>query len=103
MTSVYLYGLTVLGLLFAVLALLYISRVKSLFAAVSRLERPWLLLEIGVILLLASFVSAAISNAVSSTSNLLRPLGNLLLVITSFFILYAMVTMKRVWTISDSD
>jgi protein-S-isoprenylcysteine O-methyltransferase Ste14 len=103
MTSIYLYGLTALGLIFPVLALLYISQVRSIFAAVPKLERPWLLLEIGVILLLASLVTAAISNTLSSASNVLRPLGNLLLVLTSFFILYAMITMKRVWTISESD
>jgi protein-S-isoprenylcysteine O-methyltransferase Ste14 len=33
----------------------------------------------------------------------LGPVGNVLLVLSAFFILWAMVTMKRVWTISESD
>jgi len=101
--SAYLYGLVTLGLLILILTLFYISRVRGLFAAVPRLERPWLLFEAGVILLFASLLVAAISDSFGLTSGLLGPVGNVLLVLTAFFILWAMVTMKRVWTISESD
>jgi hypothetical protein len=101
--SAYLYGLVTLGLLILILTLFYISRVRGLFAAVPRLERPWLLFEAGVILLFASLLVAAISDSFGLNSGLLGPVGNVLLVLTAFFILWAMVTMKRVWTISESD
>jgi len=103
MISAYLYGVIAIGLLIPVFTLFYISRVRSLFAAVPRLERPWLLLEAGVVLLFASLLSTAISDSLTPTSSLLRPLGNVLLVLTAFFILYAMVTMKQAWTISEND
>jgi protein-S-isoprenylcysteine O-methyltransferase Ste14 len=103
MISAYLYGVIAIGLLIPVFTLFYISRVRSLFAAVPRLERPWLLLEVGVVLLFASLLATATSDSLAYTSSLLRPLGNVLLVLTAFFILYAMVTMKRAWTISESD
>ena len=103
MISAYLYGLVTLGLLILILTLFYISRVRSLFSGVPRLERPWLLFEAGVILLFASLLVAAIGDSFGLNSDLLEPVGDLLLVLTAFFILLAMVTMKRVWTISESD
>ena len=103
MISAYLYGVIAIGLLIPIFTLFYISRVRSLFAAVPRLERPWLLLEVGVVLLFASLLATATSDSLTYTSSLLRPLGNVLLVLTAFFILYAMVTMKRAWTISEND
>lgn len=102
MISMYLYGLIALGLVLPVLTLFYIARVKSLFAAVPRLERPWLLLEAGVGLLFASLLTTAISDGFGFAS-LFRPIGNTLLVLAAFSILCAMVMMKRVWTISESD
>jgi len=103
MIGVYFYWLIGLGLLFPIATLFYISRIKNVFSAVSRLERPWLLLEVGVALLLASLLATAIGDGLGLAYSLLRPAGNLLLVLAAFFILWAMVTMKRVWTISESD
>jgi hypothetical protein len=103
MISVYLYWLIGLGLLFPILTLFYINRIKSVFSHVSRLERPWVLLEVGVALLFASLLTTATSDGLGLANGLLRPAGNLLLILAAFFILWAMVTMKRVWTISESD
>jgi hypothetical protein len=99
----YVYGLVIVGLLTLVLTLFYTSRVRSLFSGVPRLERPWLLFEAGVILLFASLLVAAIEDSFGLNSDVLGLLGDLLLALTAFFILWAMVTMKRVWTISESD
>jgi hypothetical protein len=101
--TTYLYGLVATGLLTLILTLFYTSRVRSLFSGVPRLERPWLLFEAGVILLFASLLAAAIGDSFGLNSDLLEPVGDLLLVLAAFFILLAMVTMKRVWTISESD
>ena len=103
MISAYLYGVIAIGLIIPFFTLHYISRVRSLFSGVPRLDRPWLLLEVGVVLLLASLLVTAISDSLAHASSLLRPLGNLLLVLTAFFVLYAMATMKRAWTISETD
>ncbi len=103
MISLYLYWLIGLGLLFPILTLFYISRIKNVFSAVSRLERPWLLLEVGVAFLFASLLTTATGDILGLVNALLRPVGNLLLILAAFFILWAMVTMKRAWTISEND
>jgi len=103
MSDFFLYGLAVLGFLFLILALFYASRIKKVFASISRLERPWLLLEIGIVCLFTSLLVRVIDSLGLTNSNWLRPVGNLFLVIAAFFILYAMVTMKRAWTITRSD
>jgi hypothetical protein len=99
-TSGFLFGLVVLGLVIPAAAMYYISRVRSLFAAIPRLERPWFLLLAGVaslfvavlMILLRGFLSLPSWDAVYST----------VLVLTAFFILASMVLMKRVWTITGS-
>lgn len=94
-------GLVALGLIFPAAAVYYISRVRSLFAAVPRLERPWLFLLAGVaalflatfLILLRGFATIPSWDAVYSV----------VLVVAAFFILASMVFMKRVWTIGGSE
>lgn len=100
-TSGFLLGIISLGLILPATAIYYISKVKSLFAAVPRLEKPWLLLLGGVgflflamlLILLKGFVSIPGWDAIYSV----------VLVLTAFFILASMVMMKRVWTITGSE
>jgi hypothetical protein len=100
-TSGFEFGLIVLGLIFPAAAMYYISRVRSLFAAIPRLERPWILLLAGVaslflatlLILLRGFATIPSWDAIYSV----------VLVVAAFFILASMVFMKRVWTIAGSE
>ena len=96
------FGIAALGLVSAVIAIYYIARVRNAFAALPRLERPWLLLELGV----ASLFVAALTFPLDGFS---LPIGMVHLIQTvavvsaAFFILTAMVTMKQAWTIKEGD
>lgn len=101
LTGGFLTGIVALGLIFPAAAMYYISRVRSLFAAIPRLERPWILLLAGVgslflatlLILLRGFAPIPSWDAIYSV----------VLVVAAFFILASMVLMKRVWTIAGGE
>ncbi len=99
----FLAGLAVLSLILPAGAIYYITRVKSLFASVPRLERPWLLLEAGVASLFIALLLVSVRNTVGFSSQSLDTIQYLVVVLTGAFILAAMVLMKRVWTIPSGE
>jgi hypothetical protein len=99
-TSGFLIGIVSIGLIFPVAATYYISKVRRLFAAVPRLERPWFLLLGGVGFLFLAVLLIFLRGFVSIPS--WDVLYSVVLVLTAFFILASMVLMKRVWTITGS-
>ena len=102
MISPLLFGIAGLGVVFSVIAAYYIARVRNAFAALPRLERPWVLLELGV----ASLIVAALTIPMSELSfsiAILHLIQNVAVVSAAFFILTAMVTMKQAWTIKETD
>jgi len=91
------FGMFILGLVFPAAAAYYISRVKSLFAAVPGLERPWVLLQAGVSSLFVAVLLVGIGSQFETPPPILNIAEYLVVVLTGFFILVAMVLMKRVW------
>jgi hypothetical protein len=90
------------GLICSAIAIYHIIRVKRTFAGLARLERPWLLLELGVV----SLFIAALTIPIGELSQLIAlfDLIQIAAVISAaFFILTAMVTMKQAWTIREGD
>ena len=90
------------GLVCSAIAIYYITRVKKSFASLPRLERPWLLLELGVASLFAAALTIPLSELSPSFSysHLIQIVAA---VLSAFFILTAMVTMKQAWTIKEGD
>ena len=102
MNSSLLFGIAASGLLCSMIAIYYITRVKNSFAALPRLERPWLLLELGV----ASLIVAALTiptNGLSLPVGIVHLIQTVAVVSAAFFILTAMVTMKKAWTIKETE
>jgi CBS domain containing-hemolysin-like protein len=90
------------GLVCSAIAIYYIIRVKNAFASLPRLERPWLLLELGVASLFVAALAISLSELSPSFgfSHLIQVVAA---VLSAFFILTAMVTMKQAWTIREGD
>ncbi len=99
----FLAGLAVLGLILPAGAIYYITRVKSLFASIPRLERPWILLQAGVVSLFIALLLVGLRNTVGVSTPSLDTIQYLVVVVTGAFILAAMVLMKRVWTIPSGE
>ena len=96
-------GLTALALVLPLGSIYYISRVKSLFAAIPRLERPWLLLEAGVCLLLLDVILTTLGNFLGIPSGIADVFGKAVLVASTGVFLIGMVLMKHAWTIPSSE
>ena len=91
------FGLFVLGLVFPAAAAYYISRVRTLFAAVPKLKRPWVLLQAGVVCLFTAILVVGVRSSIGTSIPSLDIIQYVAVVLTGFFILVAMVLMKRVW------
>jgi hypothetical protein len=102
-TTGFLTGIAIIGLVLPLGAIYYISRVKSLFASVPRLERPWFLLMGGVASLFVALLLLVVRNASLISAPSLDMVQYLFVVLTGAFILAAMVLMKRVWTIPSGE
>lgn len=102
MNSSLLFGIATVALVCSAVAIYYITRVKNIFAALPRLERPWLLLELGVAFLIVAALTIPGSEVFSSIG-ILHLIQIAAVVSAAFFILTAMVTMKQAWTIKESD
>lgn len=96
-------GIVILALVFAAAAIYYISRVRSRFASVPRLERPWLLLEVGAAMLSLALLSIGITPFVGISSDIWSAFHSAVLILSTVFFLAAMVLMKRAWTLTESD
>lgn len=102
-TNGFLLGIISLGLFLPAAAVYYISKVRSLFAAVPRLERPWFLLLGGVASLFIVLLLLMIRNVLVISIPSVDMIQYLFVVLTGAFILAAMVLMKRVWTIPSGE
>ena len=97
------FGILVLGLVFPAAAAYYISRVKDLFATVPGLKRPWTLLQAGVVSLFIAILLVGIRSTVRAPPSSLDIIRYVVVVLTGFFFLAAMVLMKRVWLVAPND
>jgi len=97
------FGILLLGLVFPGAAVYYISRVKDLFATVPGLKRPWILLQAGVISLFIAVLLVGIRSTVRAPPSSLGIIQYMVVVLTGFFFLAAMVLMKRVWLVAPND
>jgi hypothetical protein len=102
MNSPLLFAIATIGLVCSAVAIYYIIRVKNTFAALPRLERPWLLLGLGVASLFVAASTIPIGE-LSLSVEFLHLIQIVAVVLAAFFILTAMVTMKQAWTITESD
>jgi len=89
-------GIFGLGFVFPAAAIYYISRVKRLFASVPMLGRPWILLGAGVGSLLVSLLLESLRDVVGISASTADYLFTAILAICAFFVMSAMVLMKRV-------
>jgi hypothetical protein len=101
LTSGFLLGIVSIGLFLPAAAIYYISRVKSLFAAVPRLQRPWFLLLAGVASLFLAALLIFLRGFASIPS--WDAIYSMVMVLTGFFILASMVLMKQVWTVAEPE
>ena len=97
------FGILVLGLVFPAAAAYYISRVKDLFATVPGLKKPWTLLQAGVASLFIAILLVGIRSTVRAPPSYLDIIQYVVVVVTGFFFLVAMVLMKRVWLVAPND
>ena len=97
------FGILVLGLVFPAAAVYYISRVKDLFATVPGLRMPWILLQAGVVSLFIAVLLVGIRSTVRAPPSSLGIIQYMLVVLTGFFFLAAMLLMKRVWLVAPND
>jgi len=97
------FGILLLGLVFPAAAVYYISRVKDLFATVPGLKRPWILLQAGVISLFIAILLVCIRITVGAPPSSLGIIQYMVVVLTGFFFLAAMLLMKRVWLVAPND
>lgn len=95
-------GVVVLGLIFPGAAIYYVSRVKKLFTTVPRLDKPWILLGAGVASLFVSVLLVALRDIAGMSASIVDSVFDVTLVICAFFIMSAMILMKRVM-ISEPD
>lgn len=102
-TGGFLAGILSLGLFLPAAAVYYITKVRSLFAAVPRLERPWFLLLGGVACLFIALLLLVIKSVLVISIPSVDAVQYLFVVLTGAFILAAMVLMKRVWTIPSGE
>jgi hypothetical protein len=98
----FLLSIATIGFICAVIALYFIIRVKKAFSGLPRLERPWVLLGLGVVSLLVAALTVPLSE-LSPTFGFTRLIQILAAVSAAFFVLAAMVTMKQAWTIGEGD
>lgn len=96
-------GILVLGLVYPAAAVYYISRVRDLFATVPRLKRPWVLLQAGVVSLFIGMLLVGIKSTVGAPQSSLDMIWYMVVVLTGFFFLAAMVLMRRVWIGASND
>jgi hypothetical protein len=89
-------GVFSLGFVFPAAAIYYISRVKRLFASVPMLGRPWILLGAGVGSLLVSLLLESLRDVAGISASTAGLLFTGILAICAFFVMSAMVLMKRV-------
>lgn len=89
-------GVFVLGLVFPAAGIYYISRVKRLFATVPMLDKPWILLGAGVGALFVSLLIEALRDVTGMSANTADSLFVATLALCSFFVMSAMILMKRV-------
>jgi hypothetical protein len=90
------FGVFFLGLIFPAAAIYYISRVKRLFASVPMLGRPWILLGAGVGSLLVSLLLESLRDVAGISASTADSVFTGILAICAFFVMSAMVLMKRV-------
>jgi len=102
MYSSFLFTDVAIGIVCSIVAIYYIRGLKNSFAGVLRLERPWLLLECGVLSLIVAVLT--IPWMIISTSVSILHLAQIVaVVVAGFFVLTAMVMMKQAWTIKEDD
>jgi hypothetical protein len=102
MNNPILLSIAAFGLVCSAIAIYYILRLRASFAGLPRLERPWLLLGLGVASLFVAAVTIPLDELVPSFGYS-HPVQILAAVLAAFFVLAAMVTMKQAWTIAEGD
>jgi len=102
MIDPFLLSIATVGFICAVIALYFVIRVKKAFSDLPRLERPWILLGLGVTSLLVAALTVPLSE-LSPSFGFTRLIQIVVAVLAAFFILTAMVTMKQAWTIGEGD
>jgi hypothetical protein len=90
------------GLICSAVAMYYMVRVRASYAALPRLERPWLVLAFGVAALFVADLMIPLGEF-SPSFGYSRFIQLAAAILAAFFVLSAMVTMKKAWTIGESD
>ena len=90
-----------MGIVSSFIALYFVVRVKQAFSALPRLERPWILLGLGVLSLLVAALTVPLNEFSSPLASYFIQV--VAAVFAAFFILAAMATMKHAWTIEEGE
>ena len=101
MIDPFLLGVATLGFVCSLVAIYFVIRVKNAFSALPRLERPWILLGLGLASLLVAVLMVPLQ--LSPSFEFTHLIQLVAVVSAAFFILTAMVTMKQAWTIGEDD
>ncbi len=90
---------------FAILLLVmyYMSKIKSTFAGVPQLARPWVMLQVGVSSLLLVLVLDVVREFLGSSVPLWDQIDGIVLFVSTVFFLLGTVMMKKAWTITPSE
>lgn len=89
-------GVVALGLVFPGVAVYYVTRVKRLFAAVPNLDKPWMLLEAGLVSIFVSVLLIALREFVRTPPNNIDPSLDGAVSLSCFAVMLAVILMKRV-------
>lgn len=90
------FGIIFLGLIFPAIGIYYVSRVKRLFATVPHLDKPWVLLGIGLGSLFVSVLLVLLRDVAGISAGVVDPLFDVTLTICAFLVMASMILMKRV-------
>ncbi len=102
LTDPVLLGIAAVGFFCSLIAINFVIRVKNAFSALPRLERPWVLLALGISSLLVAALTVPLMEFYPSFA-FTRFIQIVATVSAAFFILASMVMLKQAWTIGEGD
>ncbi|MGA2971711.1 MAG: hypothetical protein ABSE39_03690 [Candidatus Bathyarchaeia archaeon] len=98
------HGLIILAaVVLFVLVIWYVLKVKNTFAHIPRLEKPWVVLEGGVVLLFLGIVLIALKDVMNVSFGYLEDIDDGIIAASALFIFAAMVMLKKAWTVNEIE
>ncbi len=95
--------LILVAVLLFLVAIYYVGKVKNTFSSIPRLEKPWTVLVVGVILFFVGVLLISVSDVLGINFGYFEDMNDAVLAVAGVFILVAMYMMKKAWTVNESE